>query len=87
MDIKAKAEEIVKKVTTDKNFAEKFKKNPAAAIESVVGVQLPEDQINSIVKAVTAKASLDSIGGMLDSDGDGKPDLGAISKLSGLLKK
>lgn len=87
MDIKAKAEEIIKKVTTDKSFAAKFKKDPAKAIEGVVGVDLPEDQINSILKTVTAKVSLDSLGGLLDTDGDGKPDLGAVSKLTGFLKK
>lgn len=87
MDIKAKAEEIIKKVTTDKGFAAKFKKDPVKAIEGVVGVDLPEEQINSILKTVKAKISLDSLGGLLDSDGDGKPDLGSVSKLTGLFKK
>ena len=87
MDIKDKIEEIVKKVSSDKDFAAKLKKDPAKAIESVVGVQLPEEQVNSIVKAVSAKVSIDSLGSLLDSDGDGKPDLSAVSKLGGLFRK
>lgn len=85
--IKDKIEDIVKKVMKDKDFAKDFTKNPVKAIEKVLGVNLPDDQINAIIKGVKEKVSLDSIGGLLDSDGDGKPDLGGIGKLGSLLKK
>lgn len=67
MDIKAKIEEIVTKVKEDKDFLSKFKSDPVAAIESVVGVNLPDDQINALIDAVKAKVSLDKAGSVLGS--------------------
>lgn len=65
MDIKSKIEEIVKKLTSDKNLMKKFNSNPTAVIEELIGVDLPDDQINAIVDGVKAKISLDKIGGAL----------------------
>ena len=65
MDIKAKVEEIVKKALSDKDFLENFKKDPVKAVEGVVGVDLPDDQINAIIDAVKAKISIDDIAGAL----------------------
>jgi uncharacterized protein YpuA (DUF1002 family) len=67
MEIKAKIDEIVSKVKNDKDFAAKFKENPVKAVESVIGVDLPDDQIKSVVEGVKAKVSLDSAGGVLGS--------------------
>ena len=85
--IKEKIEEVVQKIKNDKNFAAKFQKDPVKALEDVLGVDLPEDQINAVISGVKAKINLDTVSGMLDSDGDGKPDLGALSKLGGILGK
>ncbi len=62
MDIKAKIEEIVEKVKSDKNFAAKFSKEPVKAVESVLGVDLPDDQINALIEGVKAKISVDKAG-------------------------
>lgn len=59
-DLKAKIEEIVNKVKNDGDFANKFQENPVKAVESVVGVDLPEDQINGIVQGVKAKINFDN---------------------------
>ncbi len=75
-------QEIIKKVTSDKNLAGKLLKDPAGTVKEVAGVDLPADQVNKIVAAVKDKGL-----GMLDSDGDGKPDLGALGNLGGLFKK
>lgn len=85
--IKKKIEEVVQKIKADKNFAAKFQKDPAKALEGVLGVELPEEQINAVISGVKAKINLDTVSGMLDSDGDGKPDLGSLSKLGGILGK
>ena len=37
-EIKKKIEEIIKKITSDKDFAKKFKKDPISAVEDVLGV-------------------------------------------------
>ena len=85
--IKKKIEEVVQKIKADKNFAAKFQKDPAKALEGVLGMELPEEQINAVISGVKAKINLDTVSGMLDSDGDGKPDLGALGKLGGILGK
>lgn len=74
MDIKAKVEEIVKKLTSDKNLMTKFEKNPASVIEELVGIDLPDDQVNQLVEGIRAKIKLDKV-----SD--------ALGGLSGLFKK
>ncbi|MCM1335319.1 MAG: hypothetical protein NC084_05515 [Bacteroides sp.] len=61
MDIKAKIDELVAKVKNDKDFAEKFKANPIGAVEGVLGVDLPDDQIKSLVDGIKAKISADDL--------------------------
>lgn len=67
MDIKAKIEEIVKKVKSDKNFGKKFMDDPVKAVESILGIDLPDDQINSIIDGVKAKLSIDNASDALGS--------------------
>lgn len=67
MDIKAKIDEIVTKVKNDKDFSSKFMSDPVSAIESVIGVDLPNDQINALIEGVKAKITLDKAGDMLGS--------------------
>ena len=71
--IKKKINEIVDKIKSDKKFAAKFKKDPIKAVESIIGVDLPDDQIMKIVDGVKAKINIDNA-----SD--------AINKLKGLFK-
>lgn len=61
MDIKTKIEEITNKIKSDKGFADNFKSNPVKAVESVVGVDLPDDKINAIVDGIKAKISVDDV--------------------------
>ena len=63
MDIKAKIEEIVNKVKNDKNFAAEFSADPVKTVEKVLGVDLPDDQINKIIDGVKAKISVDGVMG------------------------
>lgn len=69
MDIKAKIEEIVGKIKNDKNFADEFKASPVKAVEKVVGMDLPDDQINKLIDGIKAKISVDDVkdkvGGLL----------------------
>ena len=66
MDIKEKIEELVKKLTADKNLLEKFEKNPVKVVEDLIGVDLPDDMINKINDGVKAKISLDKVGDALN---------------------
>ena len=65
MDIKEKLEEIVDKIKNDKQILAKFEKNPAAVIEDLIGIDLPDDQINDLVDAIKAKLAVDKLGGVL----------------------
>ncbi len=61
MDIKVKINEVVDKIKNDKNFAEKFQKEPIKAVEDVLGVDLPDDVIKNVIDGVKAKINVDSI--------------------------
>ena len=65
MDIKAKIEEIVEKVKSDKTIAERFKKEPIKVVEELAGVDLPDDMIEKIVDGVKAKISVDGVASKL----------------------
>jgi len=65
MDIKAKIEEIVKKLTSDKELKEKFDKNPITVVEELIGIDLPDDKLNQLVDGIKAKLNLDKLGGAL----------------------
>ena len=61
MDIKEKIEEIVDKIKNDKDFEKEFKSNPVKAVEKIVGVDLPDDKIESLVDGIKAKVSVDDV--------------------------
>ena len=65
MDIKAKVEEIVKKLLSDKDLMAKFDRNPAAVLEELIGIDLPDDQVNQLVEAIKAKIQLDKVSNAL----------------------
>lgn len=67
MDIKGKIDEIVAKVKGDKDFAAKFQSNPIQAVESIIGIDLPDDQVKSVIDGVKAKISVDNAGDVLGS--------------------
>ena len=65
MDIKGKIDEIVGKLKSDKDLMGKFTTNPVGTVEGLIGVDLPDDQVNGIVEGVKAKINLDKLGGAL----------------------
>ena len=62
MDIKEKIEELVSKIKNDKDFGNDFKKDPVKAVESVLGIDLPDEQIEKVIDGVKSKIKLDDIG-------------------------
>ncbi len=65
MDISAKINEIADKVKNDKDFAAKFTKDPIKAVESILGIDLPDDQINPLIEGVKAKVAAGNLGDAL----------------------
>lgn len=78
-ELKEKIEEIVKKLTENKDLLDDFKKNPIKVVEKLIGVDLPDEKLEAIVDGVKAKMDFDK----LDDALDGK--LG--DALGGILKK
>ena len=69
MDIKAKIEEIVKKLMNDKSLMAKFERNPVSVIEELIGIDLPDQQVNQLIEGIKARIKLDQVGDMLGSIG------------------
>lgn len=63
--LKDKMEEIVEKIKSDKNIAAKFQKDPISTVEELLGIDLPNDQLEGLVDAIKAKVSLDKAGDAL----------------------
>lgn len=61
MDIKAKIEELAEKIMKDTKLRKQFKTEPIKAIEELVGVDLPDEMMEKIVKGVQAKISADQV--------------------------
>lgn len=59
--IKEKINEIVEKIKNDKDIAAKFQKDPITTVEGLVGIDLPNDQIEKIIAGIKAKIALDKI--------------------------
>ncbi len=64
-DIKEKVEDLVERIKNDPKLLANFKDEPVKTIEKLIGIDLPDDQIEKVVDMVKAKIDLDKIGGML----------------------
>lgn len=64
-DVLEAIEDIVEKISKDKDLRETFEKNPAKAIEKIIGIDLPDDKVNDVVDAIKAKLTLDTVGDIL----------------------
>ena len=78
-ELKEKIEEIVKKLTENKDLMDDFKKNPIKVVEKLIGIDLPDEKLEGVVDAVKAKISFDKLDDALDGKLDGA--------LGGILKK
>ena len=67
--LKNKVDEVVDKIKADKNIAAKFQKDPVTTVEGLLGIDLPNDQLQTVVDAVKAKIDLDKVGDMVNALG------------------
>ena len=65
MDIKKIAAELVEKIQKDPKILEKFQKEPVKAIEDIIGIDLPDAEIEKLAQLVKAKIDMDKVGSML----------------------
>ena len=67
--IKTKVEELVKEIQKNPALLKKFKDNPIAVVEELIGIDLPDDQIKQVAELVKAKIDLDKVGNLLGGRG------------------
>ncbi len=67
MDVKDQVMKAVEKISKDKGLQEQFKEDPVKALESVLGVDLPDGIMDQVVEGVKAKLTLDKLSGAADS--------------------
>ena len=53
--------QAVKLLTENEDLLKAFNKNPAKTLESVLGVNLPDEQMNALVAGVKVKLGLDDV--------------------------
>ena len=63
-DLKGKIEEIANKIKTDKELQAQFKTEPIKAVESLLGVDLPDDMVSGVKAKLTADKAGDMLGGL-----------------------
>ncbi len=62
-EIKERIDEVVEKIKSDKDIADKFQKDPISTVEELIGIDLPNDQIEALVDGIKAKLNLDKLAG------------------------
>lgn len=67
MDVKEQIAKAVEKISSDKKLQEQFKTEPVKALESVLGVDLPDDIIKQVVEGVKVKLTAEKASDVIDS--------------------
>ncbi len=67
MDIKEQIKKAVESISKDKKLQEQFQKEPVKALESILGVDLPDDAINQVIQGVKAKLTVDNVSDAVDA--------------------
>ncbi len=67
MDLKEQITKVVEKITKDKALQEQFQTEPVKALENILGVDLPDEIVDQIIKGVKAKLTTDKVSDAVDS--------------------
>lgn len=66
MDLKAKIEELAARLQKDPALLKRFQDDPVKTLESLTGVDLPDDQLQPLVAGIKAKLAASGLGGKLE---------------------
>lgn len=67
MDVKEQIMKVADKIAKDKELQAQFQKEPVKALESVLGIDLPDDIVEQVIQGVKAKLMTDKMAGAVDS--------------------
>ena len=56
---------FLKKLTENEDLLDAFKRDPIKVVEKLIGVDLPNDQVEKLVEGIKAKIDLDKLGSAL----------------------
>lgn len=65
IDIKAKIDELTARLQKDPALLQSFQKEPVKTLEGLIGVDLPDDQLQPLVTGVKAKLAASDLGSKL----------------------
>ena len=97
-DIKGKIDQMVERIKTDDTLKEQFRKDPIKAVESVLGVDLPDEAVKKIIADTRTRlsgggekagsAASDVVNKASDALGDAAEKVtGAVSGAADAIKK
>lgn len=61
MDIQKIISEVLEKLTENKDLRKAFDVDPVKVLEKTFNIDLPDDQVNAVIKAIKAKLDLDDV--------------------------
>lgn len=61
MDIQKLVADVLEKLQGNDGLIAKFNADPVKTLEGLLNIDLPDDQVNAIIKAVKAKLNLDNV--------------------------
>ncbi len=61
MDIQKIIREALEKLTSDETLKNDFMQNPTKVLEKVFQVDLPDEQIDAVIKGIMAKLKVDDL--------------------------
>lgn len=65
IDLKSKVDVACKKLQSDPSLLKKFQSDPIKAVESVLNIDLPDEQLKPLVSAIQAKLATSDLGDKL----------------------
>ena len=65
IDIKEILDKVVDKIKDDPTLLAKFKDDPVSVVEKLIGVDLPNDELEKVADLVKAKITADKAGDLL----------------------
>ena len=71
MDIKERIQTVVDRIKNDDQLMAKFKEEPTKTVETVLGVDLPDEVLDQVVTGVKAKLAGAQLGDKLSGAAEG----------------
>ena len=67
MEILEQVNKVIDTLKDSDELKNSFRKDPVKTVEKLLGVDLPDDVIDKVVKGVQAKISVDKVSGAVDA--------------------